>query len=67
MPADLLVLTPIQIEILNPAGQETTIPADAEIEVLTRSELGTLKLRVGRITFVGNESRLRGKVKVLDK
>ena len=65
MPADLLVLTPVQL--LNPAGQETTIPADAEIKVLTRSELGTLKLRAGRKTFVGNESRLKGKVRILDK
>jgi hypothetical protein len=65
LPADLQVLNAIQL--LDPAGQEATIAADTKIEVLTRTESGTLTLRVGGNAFVGNESRLKGKVRIFDK
>jgi hypothetical protein len=65
LPVDLLVLT--EVQLLNPAGQETAIPADTKITVLTRKAGGTLTLRVGEENFVGNESRLKGKVRIFDK
>jgi hypothetical protein len=64
LPSTILVLSPIQL--LDPAGKETTVPADTELEVLTRREGGTLTMRSGEKTFVGNESRLQGKVRLLD-
>ena len=65
LPADLLVLT--EIQLLNPAGQQTAIPADTMITVLTRKEGGTLTVKSGGETFVGNELRLKGKVRIIAK
>ncbi|MGJ8642189.1 MAG: hypothetical protein ACSHX9_02175 [Luteolibacter sp.] len=62
LPADLLVLS--EVQLLNPAGKETVIPADAKITILSRKEGGTLTLRSGGETYVGNEYRLKGKVRL---
>jgi hypothetical protein len=60
-PVRLVVLSPVVL--LDPAGKEATIPADTELEVVSRKEGGTLTIRSASQTLVGNEIRILGKVR----
>jgi hypothetical protein len=50
--------------LLNSEGKETPIAAGTLIRVAKRSELGTLTMEINGALFVGNESRLVGKVRL---
>lgn len=58
------VVTTEEIKLLNSEGKETAIAADTPIKIAKRSELGTLTMDIGGELFVGNESRLLGKVRL---
>ena len=64
-PLPLVVVKPF--ELLNKLGKETTIAADTVITVVKRTEKGTLTMEINGETFVGNESRLSGKVERRDQ
>ncbi len=48
--------------LLNIEGKETIIPAGTVIKVLKRGKKGSLTTEIKKGVFVGNESRLAGKV-----
>ena len=48
--------------LLDIEGKETVIPAGSVIKVLKRGKMGSLTTEINKGTFVGNESRLAGKV-----
>lgn len=62
LPATLTVMK--EFNLLNATGQETPIPVNALIKVTQRSGTGTLSMEINGAFFVGNESRLSGKVKM---
>lgn len=62
LPCTLIVTE--QTSLLNIAGKETAIPVGTTIKVLTRKSLGSLGAEIKGAQFVGNESRLAGKVKL---
>ena len=62
LPCTLIVTE--QASLLNTAGKETTIPVGTTIKVLTRKGLGSLGTEIKGAQFIGNESRLAGKVKL---
>lgn len=71
MPLDLasvqypaIVVTTERFGLLNSAGKETPIAVGTLIKIAKRSELGTLTMEIGEELFVGNESRLIGKVEL---
>ena len=59
-----IVVTTEKFELLNKEGKETPISVGTTINIVKRSDLGTLKMEVGGELFVGNESRLIGKVEL---
>jgi hypothetical protein len=61
LPATLTVIDPVSL--LNATGKEVTFPVDTLITVENRSAAGTLTMKIEGELFVGNESRLAGKVK----
>lgn len=61
-PAILVATDPFVL--LNSAGKETTIAVGTLIKVVKRSELGTLTMEIDGALFVGNESRLVGKIRL---
>lgn len=65
LPATFLVLE--DIEMLDPAGKEIVIPSKTLIEVVARKPAGTLTINALAETYVGNESRLIGKVRTTEK
>jgi len=61
------VITTEAITLLNEAGIETPISAQTTIKILERAKRGSLNMKIGGMTFVGNESRLAGKAKFVSK
>ena len=61
-PAVVVATDPIGL--LNSAGKETPIAVGTLIRIAKRSELGTLTMEINGALFVGNESRLFGKVRL---
>lgn len=61
LPATLTVIEPVSL--LNATGKEATFPVDTRITVENRSASGTLTMKIEGELFVGNESRLAGKVR----
>lgn len=59
-----LVVTTQDFALLNKEGKETPIEIGTTIKIVERSELGTLKMEIGGELFVGNESRIIGKIKL---
>lgn len=62
LPATLI--TTLEVTLLNAAGKEVPIQAGTGIRITERSAGGTLSMTINGATFVGNESRLAGKVKL---
>ena len=57
------VIVTEEFSLMNSAGKETSIPVGTSIRVLSRKKLGSLETQIKGATYVGNESRLAGKVK----
>lgn len=53
------------LSLLNKDGKDTPIPPGSTIKIVSRAEKGTLTMEINGAVFVGNESRLAGKVKRL--
>jgi hypothetical protein len=62
LPVTLSVVEPVSL--LNAAGKEGVFPVNSVIKVTKRTERGTLSLEINGAIFVGNESRLSGKVRL---
>ena len=58
------VVTTEKFELLNEVGKETPISEGTIINIESRSDLGTLKMTIGGELFVGNESRMIGKIEL---
>lgn len=63
----VLVVTTEPFTLLNNTGKETSIPIGTKIAITNRSKGGTLTTKIGGSLFVGNESRLLGKIKSLNQ
>jgi hypothetical protein len=61
LPTTLIATEPISL--LNAAGKEVSMPANTRINVTKRTGHGTLTMEINGALFVGNESRILGKVK----
>lgn len=62
LPVTLEVLEPLTL--LDPGGKEFLVSKGSIVVVSSRSQLGTLKMDISRVRYVGNESRLSGKVRM---
>lgn len=62
LPCTVIVIE--KFSLLNAASKETEIPTGWTIKILSRKKLGTLETEINGRLFVGNESRLAGKVKL---
>jgi len=60
----VIVVASESFDLLNNEGKETPIAAGTPIKLVKRSELGTLTMEIGGKLFVGNESRLLGKIRL---
>lgn len=65
LPVVLEVIAPFKL--MDAAGKETLIPVDTSVLVEKRSPGGTLTMKIGGKTFVGNESRLAKMVRIAPK
>ena len=59
-----LLVTSEEITLRNSTGKEVTIPTGTGINVTDRTTHGTLTMQIGGALFVGNESRISGKVEL---
>ncbi len=62
LPVQLLATEGITLR--DPTGMEVSLPAETTIKVTSRSDHGTLSMEINGALFVGNESRIAGKVKL---
>lgn len=60
----LYVMVTDEVKLLNNEGKEIIIPKGSTLRIDSRSSKGTLTISLDKRLFVGNESRLLGKVKI---
>lgn len=58
-----VIVTTEEVTLRNSTGKEVALPKETNIKVTSRSTLGTLSMEIKGNLFVGNESRISGKVK----
>lgn len=61
LPAKFVIVAPVSLR--DETGKESQFSPDTQIQIENRSEKGILTLRINGALFVGDESRVLGKVK----
>ena len=60
----IYVISTARVDLLNEAGKEVPIPAGSTIRIEKRGAKGSLTMHIKGATFVGNEMRILGKVRL---
>jgi len=64
MTLPMTMITTNEVVLRDKTGKEVAVPTGSNIKVFTRSERGTLSMEINGAVFVGNESRILGKMKL---